>query len=563
MKDTTNNAEWLKDELLDIAGLPEIEHEPELQRLKADCKERGFPQRIADLRKLLAAALSASDEVDEKVPEGRLLVNGPTDYMDIAKCFIADRYQTGGGVFLLAKWQGEFYRWEQTHWEGCLPDEMGEEMWNWIEDRVFFRSSDGLIKMKPNVGTVANCLAALSAISARDGRLSLGWAPGTVDPIENVMPVENGLLDLDTLECFEHDPALFNTVYVAAPWRVTTPPPFEETEFGRWMKATLIDEKTGEGEDQLPMLQEFLGLLMMTDTSFQKMGMIVGPRRSGKGTLARIITKMLGGKVANVGVNSMSNSFPMQKLVGKTVAILPDVRLGKHAKHEELTEMLLSVSGEDAQSVNRKHTTDWEGTLDVRFLFLSNSIPHLRDHDGVLASRFLYFRFPNSKFGREDVTLGDRLWEDRASFLRWAVEGFQRLKAQGHFTLSAHHSVAMERATIRMDPVGVFVEQVLTVTGDEDDFVSVYDLYALFREFTRKHQMPAFSKVGFTKSLWAKDVDGMVKDRRRVSMPNPRKEGEFVETQLRVATGVRVTDPPSEGDMQALHTAAASEPDED
>ena len=41
-------------------------------------------------------------------------------------------------------------------------------------------------------------------------------------------------------------------------------------------------------------LQEMFGLLLTSDTVFQKIFMIVGPGRSGKGTLGRILTALLG-----------------------------------------------------------------------------------------------------------------------------------------------------------------------------------------------------------------------------------------------------------------------------
>ena len=52
-------------------------------------------------------------------------------------------------------------------------------------------------------------------------------------------------------------------------------------------------------------------------------------------------------------------------------------------------ERLLSISGEDSITVDRKYRAPWTGRLPTRFLILTNELPRFADSSGALASRFV------------------------------------------------------------------------------------------------------------------------------------------------------------------------------
>ena len=116
------------------------------------------------------------------------------------------------------------------------------------------------------------------------------------------------------------------------------------------------------------MLQEIFGLCLTGDTSHQKAFLIVGPKRSGKGTIARVLTQLIGSDntvaptLARLGTN-----FGLQPLIGKRLAIISDARLGGRADQQAIAERLLSITGEDAITTDRKNIAAWTGRLQVRF----------------------------------------------------------------------------------------------------------------------------------------------------------------------------------------------------
>jgi phage/plasmid-associated DNA primase len=64
----------------------------------------------------------------------------------------------------------------------------------------------------------------------------------------------------------------------------------------------------GDGKTARFALQEMFGLLLTADTRYEKIFLLVGPKRSGKGTIGRVLTAMLGkDNVANPTLRNARN----------------------------------------------------------------------------------------------------------------------------------------------------------------------------------------------------------------------------------------------------------------
>jgi putative DNA primase/helicase len=129
-------------------------------------------------------------------------------------------------------------------------------------------------------------------------------------------------------------------------------------------------------------LQEMFGYLLTGDTSQQKAFMLVGPKRSGKGTIARVLTALLGqSNVCQPTLASLSSQFGLAPLINKLVAIIADARVGARSDQHQIAERLLSVSGEDGQTVDRKFLQPWSGQLSTRFVLMTNELPRFAGED--------------------------------------------------------------------------------------------------------------------------------------------------------------------------------------
>src|SRR6185295_5579784 len=98
-----------------------------------------------------------------------------------------------------------------------------------------------------------------------------------------------------------------------------------------------------------------------------------------------------------------------------------------------ISERLLSVSGEDSLTIDRKFRKAWTGRLTTRFMLLTNELPRLIDASGALAGRFIVLNLQKSFYGWEDPGLTDRLLTELPGILRWALDGYRWLTQRGYF----------------------------------------------------------------------------------------------------------------------------------
>ena len=180
-----------------------------------------------------------------------------------------------------------------------------------------------------------------------------------------------------------------------------------------------------------------------------------------------MLRRLIGERnVAGPTLSSLGGPFGLQPLLGKSVAIISDARLGGRTDGSIVTERLLSISGEDSLSIDRKNTTAVESKLDTRLMLLSNELPRLSDVSGALAGRMIILRLSESWYGREDHGLFMRLKGELPGILLWAIEGWRRLRASGHFVVPESSREIQQELNDLTSPVGAFVRQCCDVGAE-------------------------------------------------------------------------------------------------
>jgi putative DNA primase/helicase len=247
----------------------------------------------------------------------------------------------------------------------------------------------------------------------------------------------------------------------------------------------------------------WFGYCLMSDTRQQKMLMVVGPKRSGKGTIARVLRALVGKEnVCGPTLASLSTNFGLWPLLGKSVGIISDARLGGRTDSQAVVERLLSISGEDALTVDRKNLQPITCKLPTRLMIFSNELPRLGDSSGALAGRMVVLRLRESFYGREDHGLTDRLLAELPGILLWAIEGWRRLRERGYFAQPASaNELAGEMADLG-SPAAVFLRE-RCLLGPEHE-VQRDVLYGQYAEWSRlKGKQHVEDAIGFGRSLRA------------------------------------------------------------
>src|SRR5262249_39790105 len=100
------------------------------------------------------------------------------------------------------------------------------------------------------------------------------------------LPVTNGLLHLPTRRLFPAMPTYFGLNASDVVFDHDAPEPKQ------WLR--FLHDLFGDDHDTITSLQEWFGSTLAPDTSQQKILLIVGPTRSGKGTIGRIQAALVG-----------------------------------------------------------------------------------------------------------------------------------------------------------------------------------------------------------------------------------------------------------------------------
>ncbi len=174
-------------------------------------------------------------------------------------------------------------------------------------------------------------------------------------------------------------------------------------------------------------------------------------------------------------------NFGLWPLIGKSLAIISDARLSGRSDTANVVEHLLSISGEDAQTIDRKNLEPITCTLPARFVIISNELPRLTDSSGALVSRLILLRLTRSFLGQEDPALTEKLFAELPGILLWAIQGWKRLRQFGRFIQPRTSTQLIEEMEALASPVSVFVRDCCRVGDDEN--VDRQDLYNAYRKW--------------------------------------------------------------------------------
>lgn len=361
-----------------------------------------------------------------------------------------------GGLPVLRFWRGTFWRWRSGRYNELDADEVRGAVVRSLNQNYHHLTQS----VTGNVFDQLRAQAMLSGRTEPPAWLDTSPAPW---PAEEILAAKNGLVHLPSLVSGGTDyfhaatPKFFTTSALDYEFSAEAPEPTN------WLAFLL--QLWPDDPESIATLQEWFGYVLTPDTRQQKILLLIGPRRSGKGTVARVLRALVGPEnCAGPTLAGLATNFGLWPLLGKSVAIVNDARLSGRSDQAVVVERLLSVSGEDAQTVDRKNLPPVTAKIPARLMVVSNELPRLADSAGALAGRMIVMALTRSFYGREDTTITDRLLGELPGILLWAIAGWVRLRARGHFAQpDSGRELAGELADLG-SPVAVFLRE-KCVTG--------------------------------------------------------------------------------------------------
>ncbi|GLS36056.1 hypothetical protein GCM10010869_16450 [Mesorhizobium tianshanense] len=352
----------------------------------------------------------------------------PSDPLTIAKKLVAGSMTDEAGDRLMQRHKGAFYQFRNNFYRQVNDEEIRNRVWRYLgRAQCWDAKANKALPFKPNKHIVANVCEALQSVCMVADRDPPFWIKEQDDqpPPNELFICANGLLHLSTKRLLPVTPNFFclSGSDVRYDEKATCP------EWTAFLNSIWSDDPYSSTA-----LKEWFGYFLSQDTKLQKVLLVIGPKRGGKGTIGRVAKALLGAEsVIGPTLHSFGTQYGPQELIGKSLAVISDARITNKSDASAITEMLLAVSGEDPRTLPRKYLSAWTGRLTVRFMILATEIPSLPDESGGLPNRFIVLPLTESFLGREDHDLERRLMGELPGILNWAVEGYATLSKRGRF----------------------------------------------------------------------------------------------------------------------------------
>jgi putative DNA primase/helicase len=504
--------------------------------------------------------LMASAKPPEK-PEPDTALEADDDPHRLARLFV-EQSRFDGLLDTLRYWREEYHRWDGAAYRPLPSKEVRAELATSVKsefDRLNIeaqkrrrkaeaeegkdKSDDGDAKGKEKkkkqaleatgkvttrlIADVTQALAGVCLLPSSVERPA--WLnPNPEWDAAEILVCKNGLIHLPSLVAgkdyrIDPTPLFFSANALDYDFNLDAPKPAAWFEF--------LGKLWPNDPESIRTLQEWFGYCTLPDTSQQKILMAVGPRRCGKGTIARVLARMIG--LANVCAPTLAGlgtNFGLWPLLGKTLGIISDARLGRQTDVAVITERLLSISGEDAQTIDRKNMAHITCKLAVRFMILTNELPRLNDPSGALVGRLVLLRLTESWYGREDVSLTAKLLTELPSILLWAIRGWERLQKRGYFLQPASSMAVVRDMEDLSSPMGAFVREHCIVGANES--VLVHELFDRWKVWCEEKGW----KSAGTEQAFGRDLRAVVP---ALDMIQPR-DPEDKSRRVRVYQGIRL-----------------------
>ena len=304
----------------------------------------------------------------------------------------------------------------------------------------------------------------------------------------DLINLKNGMLDLSNSEpkLLKHDSKYLSTIQLDINY-------VEEACPFLWDKTL---KEILHWED-VKTIQEFFGLCLTKNTTFQKALFMVGEGSNGKGVITHVLERLVGlNNRSCIPIEKLSD----EKLIGGLYEKLINISTETTAKgfiHDSTFKTV--VAGESIHA-NPKYKIPFEFTPFCKMIITTNNMPKTNDTSYAFFRRMIIIPFER-QFSEEEQNkqLRYELEEELSGILLWAVSGLMRLRKNKCFTVSDRNKKQQKEYQKSNNPVLLFVEECCYI--EINAFVGINLLYEKYSNFCKNSNYRALGKNNFSKEV--------------------------------------------------------------
>jgi putative DNA primase/helicase len=379
----------------------------------------------------------------------------------------------------LRYWRAEFWRWEDGRYVPVSRTELTAEVTAAIKKEVDSANLvDGFGRAyRVTKGLVNNVLQALmgETLVGEQSEQPVWLGSKTLDG--EYIALQNGLLNVASLGSSQ--PSLRS---LTPEWFSPTALPVSYdagADCPRWR--TFLEQVLEGDAERIQLLQEFVGLCLVPDTSFQKFLVLEGSGANGKSVALEVLGALLGAEnVSHVPLEAFGERFQLTPTLGKLANIAPEADEAARLNLGTLKQF----TGGDRMYFDRKGVPGVQAKPTARLVIATNNRPPLGDPSDGMWRRILLIPFSVTIPAEEqDRELPRKLRGELPGILNWGLEGLVRLRSRGRFTNSTVGDQALAAYRLESNPAAVFLSE--QCWADPERRVPVHDLYEAYVAWSR------------------------------------------------------------------------------
>lgn len=266
-----------------------------------------------------------------------------------------------------------------------------------------------------------------------------------------------------------------------------------------------INEVFCNDKDLVKWFQMFLGYSISGHTSEQIYVVGQGSGANGKGTLARVLFKIMGDYVNVLSQEALSdnkNSEASPELTalsgGVRMAICQELPRNYYPRES----LIKSLTGEDKIRSRSLYSNGFEFTPIAKIMTFTNFLPRLNGDDQAIWRRTFIVPFLANFNGRINQNIDNELLEEKSGILNWIIKGFQMWNQNKPIKNAIPRSM-VEAKEEWQNNVNQFEQYIMNnyelVVSDKSTNLKVSDIVAEYNAFELQEQIITDKKYGMKK----------------------------------------------------------------
>lgn len=321
----------------------------------------------------------------------------------------------------------------------------------------------------------------------------------------HLINLKNGMLDWRSGELKPHAKEHYSTIQLPHAWKPEATCPTVDKFFSQVLHEELI-----------PLMWEIIGICIYTGMGFQIAIILDGGGRNGKGTVIRLIEKLIPPQfVSNIDLQSFStDKFSKAELFNKVLNVVGD--LSRSALSD--TAIFKQLTGQDTVTADFKYGPKFKFKNQATLLFAANELPPTSDTSFGFFERMLIVPFDKVSLEKHEIdeTLEERMELELEGVLVKAVEGLRRAKNRGYLLPVERCQKALQNYKSGTSWLSKWADQCLIFTDSKQDRVNKTALYNNYESWAsatsrqpgeRKDFYKSFSEL-FTHKTIVTTIDG-------------------------------------------------------